>query len=81
MPELIVLPVHIRKQFLMGSCLDDLPTVEHRNFVTEPAGGKPVADIDSGLIPHDLVEPFVNLRFGDGVQGRGGFVQDDEGCI
>ena len=65
----------------MGAPLDHLAVVKDGDLVAELAGGKPMADVDRGLIPGDVVELGVDLGLGDGVEGGGGLVQDDEGGV
>ena len=65
----------------MGSLLDHLTVAEHGNFVAEPAGRQPVADVDGRAVAGNGVELLVDLRLGNGVKGSGGFVQNDEGRI
>ena len=79
-PELSVEAVLLGKQRGMGPLLDDAAILEHQNFVTEFAAGQPMADIDGGFVPGYFVEFFVDFRLRNGVQGGGGFVQDDEGA-
>ena len=38
-----------------------------------------MADVHGGFSGHDAVEPRVHIRFGDGVECGGGFVQHDKG--
>ena len=40
-----------------------------------------MADIDGGLVPHNVVEFGVDLRLRDGIQGRRRLIQDDEGRV
>ena len=65
----------------MGALLDHLAVVKDCNLVAEPAGGQSVADVDGGFVRCNLVEFCVNLGFGDGVQGCGGFIQNQEGSV
>ena len=65
----------------MGSLLDNRPLMEYRDFVTEFAGGQPVADIDCCLIPGDLVKFGVYLRLRDWVKGGCWFIQYDKGRV
>ena len=65
----------------MVSLLDHLTVAEHGDFVAEPAGRQPVADVDGRAVAGNGVELLVNLRLGDGVKGSGGFVQNDEGRV
>ena len=65
----------------MGSLLDHLTVAEHGDFVAEPAGRQPVADVDGRAVAGNGVELLVDLRLGNGVKGSGGFVQNDEGRV
>ena len=80
-PKLGIFPRLLRQKRLMGSLLDHLTVAEHGNFVAEPAGRQPVADVDGRAVAGNGVELLVDLRLGNGVKGSGGFVQNDEGRI
>lgn len=80
-PELGVFSRLLRQKRLMGSLLDHLTVAEHGDFVAEPAGRQPVADVDGRAVAGNGVELLVDLRLGNGVKGSGGFVQNDEGRV
>ena len=65
----------------MTSFLDDLPLMEHGDFVAELAGGKTVRNIDGSPVASDVIELAVDFGFGNGIEGGGGFVENDEGRI
>ncbi len=77
----MVLAAFVGEQCCVGTVLDDSALVEYHDLVAEFAGRQPVGDIDGSLIPGDAVEFLVDLRLGDGVQGRRRLVKDDKGCI
>lgn len=62
-------------QLIMAALLHNLTAVKHGDLIAEPAGGKPVADINGGFVPDDLIKVGVNLRFRHRVKGGGGFVK------
>ena len=41
----------VRKQRFMGTLLHNVSSVKHKDTVAEPAGSKPVADVDCGFVP------------------------------
>src|SRR5699024_1278800 len=47
----------------------------------EPGGGKAVGDVEGGAALGQLAVAQVQLVLGDGVQGGGGLVQDDDGPV
>ncbi len=71
-PELGIFPRLLRQKRLMGSLLDHLAVAEHGDFVAEPAGRQPVADVDGRAVAGNGVELLVDLRLGNGVKGSGG---------
>ena len=77
-PKFVVLTVLFCKQAFVSTLLDHGALMEHGNFITELAGRQAMTDIDSRLVTGDVVELRVNLRFGNGIQGGSGFVQDDK---
>src|SRR5690606_37140791 len=52
--------------------------VEHENAVGNAQGGEAVGNDHGGLAGGETLEPGEDLRFGLGVEGGGGLVQDDE---
>lgn len=60
-PKLGIFAAGIRQQRFMRAVLDDLPLVEHQNFVAEAAGGQPVTDLDKGASAGDMTEAAVHL--------------------
>ncbi len=77
-PEFGVFARSVGEEVRMVSDLYHLPAVENGDLVAELAGGEPVADIDGRPVTGDVVEPAVDFRFGDRVEGGGRFIQDDE---
>ena len=55
-PEFRIPAALLTQQFIVSSGLHHLPCVEHRYLVAETTGGQPMADIDSRLIPGNLIE-------------------------
>ena len=78
LPQLGVHTVRLH-QLLVAALLDDVAVVEDHNVVAELAGGETVADVHRCLVSGDLVKLGVHLCLCNGVQGGGGFVQDDKG--
>ena len=62
----------------MGAELHELSLLKHGDLVAEPAGREPVGDVERALLIHHGAEARVHLRFGDGVEGGGRLVEDDE---
>ena len=48
------------------------------HLISVPDGAQPVRDDDHGLAGHQLMKVGVDDRLVDGVQGRGGFVDDQD---
>lgn len=65
----------------MGSLLDHGTGMEDCDLVAELAGGQTMTDIDSSLIPGNVIELGVDFRFCNGVKCCCRFIQDDEGCV
>ena len=79
-PELGVFSRLLRQKRLMCPLLDHLAVAEHGDFVAEPAGRQPVADVDGRAVAGNGVELLVDLRLGNGVKGGGGiYVQGNAG--
>ena len=66
----------MRKQLLVGSALDDTPTIEHENLVCAYDSGKPVRDYDGGAVEHQILQRFLYESLRGGVHTRCRFIQD-----
>ncbi len=55
----------------------DAPVIEHDDPVGMPHSHQPVRDRDRGAFVEDGIEPFLDLRLGEGVDTRGCLVEDD----
>ena len=62
----------------MGSILCNMAVVENDDAVAEFAAAHAVGDVDGGFAGGHLAELFVDSGFGDGVEGGGWLVEDDE---
>ena len=80
-PKLKVFSRLVCQKLGMASFLDDLPLMEYGDLVAELAGGQTVGNIDSSLITGDVIELALDFSLGNGVEGSGGFVEDDEGRV
>jgi len=69
-PKRKILPIRLRQQLLMPPLLDYCPFRKHQNFLAKFTRRQPVTDINRRLISGDLVEPAVNLRFGNRIERR-----------
>jgi hypothetical protein len=61
------------------SAFDHLPGFQNKDFVCRFHRGKPVGDHQRGAALRGLVERFLNGMFGCAVEGRGRFVQHEDG--
>lgn len=66
------------EEFLVGALGDDLAVLEDVDAVAVANGAEAVGDGDGGAIGGELVEGFLDLSFGDGVHGGGGFVHEED---
>ena len=62
----------------MTSKLYQMTFMEDRNLFAEPAGGKPMGDIDCGLITDDALKTGIDLIFSHRVKRCGRLIQKDE---
>ena len=68
-------------QGLGAPLLSDAALFQEQDAVAEPGGGQPVGDEQGGLAPgHPAVLP-VDVLLGDGVQGGGVLVQQEDGSV
>ena len=65
----------------MAAPLDNQTVIKNDDFIAEPAGGKAVADVNSGFLPYNLIEFAVNLCLGNRVESRGWLVENDKRSI
>lgn len=63
---------------VVGSVFGDAAVVEDDDAVAEFAAAHAVGDVDGGFAGSHLAELFVDFGFGDGVEGGGRLVEDDE---
>ena len=59
----------------MRAFFDDFSILQKENAMAEPGGGQPVGDEQGGFALGHVPIAQINLVFGNGVQGGGGFVQ------
>ena len=65
-------------QLLVAAVLHNASLPEHQNPVHQPGDSQPMGNQQGGAVPREPGEIPVQLRFGDGVQGGGGLVQDHD---
>ena len=75
-----VLPVQ-GHELLVGALLLDAAVVDDDDEAGGADGGQPVGDDQGGAAPGQLVKGGLDALLGDGVQGGGGLVQDEDGRI
>ena len=65
-------------QGVVGAVLGDLAVAHHEDAVAALHRRQAVGDDDGGSAFHCLFEGRLDQAFGDGVEGAGGFVEDEE---
>ena len=65
----------------MGSALDDAALLEHQDAVRIAHGGKPMRDDEHRAARHQTVHALLHDALGAGVDGAGGFVQNEHGRV
>gem|GEM_PF-3429474 len=70
-----------RQQFFMGTGFDDAAFPHDINPVCVLNGRQSVGDHQGGSVLHELFEGLLYLAFGFGIEGRGGFVEDEDGGV
>ena len=80
---LIELGVHpaLCHQLVVGAGFGDDAVGDGDDASGGPDGGEPVGDDEGGAAPGQGVEGLLDLGLGDGIQGGGGLVQDQDGRI
>ena len=68
-------------ELLMGATLFDDTVVEDEDAIGTANGGEAVGDGEDGAVLHQVVDRALHLLLGDGVEGAGGFVEDEDGRI
>lgn len=66
------------EEFGVGALLGDAAIFEDEDAVGHADGGEAVADEDGHFVAGEFGEAFEDFEFGAGVEGGGGFVEDDE---
>src|ERR1700742_4179313 len=66
-------------QFRKGAGLDDAAFLEDEDAVHVPDGGEAVGDDEGGAVAHQAFEGFLDEVLAFGVEGAGGFVEDEDG--
>ena len=62
----------------MGAAFDDAAAVEHQQQVGMADGAEAVGDDKAGAPPEQDAERMLDAHFGDGVDGTGGLVEDQD---
>ena len=65
-------------QILMSAPLHDLPVPDDQDLIRRQDGGQPMGDQDGGALLNQRINGGLNGGFGDGVQGGGGLVKDQQ---
>ena len=76
--EKLVITALFGHQFAMAAILKDRSAFHEKDAVAGDDGGKAVGDDDGRPSLQDAIHGFLDLGFGEGVDGRSGFVQDQE---
>ena len=63
----------------MRPAFDHGALIQHQDLIAVPDRGQPVGDHDAGDAP--VLDGLYQLVLGQGVQGGGGLVQDDQGGV
>ena len=78
MPELVILALFVREQFVMAARLDQPAMVEYRDLIAEAAGGEAVGDINCRLCSDELIKPLIDFMLRHRVERGGRLVEDDD---
>ena len=78
--QALVYPAVIH-QLLVCAGFADGAAIENHNLVGASDGREAVRNHDYGTVRHQIRQCPLHQHFGFGVQMRGGFVQDQDGCI
>ncbi len=65
----------------MGSALDDVALLDDKDLVGAADGGEAVRNDKGCSALHEEVEPGLDEGFGFGVEGAGGFVEDENAGV
>ena len=65
----------------MGALLLDSAVADDQNAGGVADGGQAVGDDERGTALGQIIKGVLDLGFGDGIQGRGGLVQNQNGRI
>ena len=66
---------------VVGATFDDFAVFEDDDFVETGDGRETVSDDDGGAALHKVAEGVLDGGFGFGVEGGGGFVEDEDGGV
>ena len=69
------------EELVVGATFDDGAVVEDEDEVGGADGAQAVGDGDSGSALHEGVESLLDGEFAFGVEGGGGFVEDEDGGV
>jgi len=68
----------LRQQLGMSAALDNPPLVHDQDQVGLLDGRQAVGDHQGGAALHDLVQSSLDMPLGLGIEGRGGFVENQQ---
>ena len=74
----LIIPALLSKQLLMGTTLDNTSLLQDHDTVTVAYCGKSVGDHEGCPAFHQLIHTILYQFFGTGINGTGGFVQDQD---
>ena len=69
------------EEVVVLAALDDAAVVEYEDLVGAADGRKAVGDGEDGAAAHGFVEGVLDGALGFGVEGAGGFVEDEDGRV
>ena len=64
---------------VVGALFDDFAVPHHKNLVGAADGGESMGYDEAGAAFHEFGEGGLDSQFGAGIDGAGGFVQDEHG--
>ena len=73
----LVVPALLFQQLIMAASFDDLPLFQHQDGLGVTHGGEAVGDDEDGPPIHQGIHPLFDQVLGAGVDGAGGFIQNE----
>jgi len=69
------------EEFVEATLFDNAAFLDDEDLVHGAEGGEAMGDADDGAIFGEVVDGFLDFGFGLGVEGGGGFVEDEDGGV